>query len=297
MVNREENLPLVGFTALSPIAIGGLAGLLLVRGTPSVDADWGALAVLGVALLALVASALHLGRPLRAYRAMAQLSTSWLSREVVLFGIFVLLLAAYALPIHARGWDEIRGPLAILACVVGGLSLWATGEVYRLPSRPTWNSWRTVASLLLGALGAGLLLGFFLGRLGVSPRIGVPLMTLSATALLLGVAMTGLYLRRPDPARVEEFATWQVVVGPCRSLVVLRLAGALGALGLLCVGTSASIFAWAPAAIAEIADRALFFRAVVPVSMARRAGVLPFEPVAVVKPNVSHPAARPREVA
>ncbi|HWT78649.1 MAG TPA: DmsC/YnfH family molybdoenzyme membrane anchor subunit, partial [Candidatus Methylomirabilis sp.] len=127
MMKTEKNWPLVGFTALSPIAIGGLAGLLAVRGSPRTGIDWSALVFLGVALLALVASSLHLGRPFHAYRAMARLSTSWLSREVVLFGLFVLLLAAYALPLYPRGLDEVRSPLGILTTMVGYLSLWATG--------------------------------------------------------------------------------------------------------------------------------------------------------------------------
>jgi formate dehydrogenase iron-sulfur subunit len=297
-VNREENWPLVGFTALSPLAVGGLAGLLAVRGTPANDADGGAIAVLAIALLALLASSAHLGRPLRAYRSIARLSTSWLSREVALFGAFVLLLAAYALPVPVSGWDERRGMVGILALLVGALSLLATGEVYRLPSRPAWNHWRTIASLLLGALGAGLLLGVFVGQLGVPGKDGVPVAvtTISAAALLLGMAITGLRVRRPDPGEAEEFAAWQMVIGPCRLLLALRLAGALCALGLLPAAASLSIFAWIPAAMGEIADRALFFRAVVPVSMARRAGILPFEPVAVEAP-MPRRAASGKEVA
>jgi formate dehydrogenase iron-sulfur subunit len=299
VVNREESWPLVGFTALSPLAIGGLAGLLAVRGTPRNGIDGSAIALLAIALLALIASSLHLGRPLRAYRSIARLSTSWLSREVALFGVFILLLTAYALPVHAGGWDERRGALGILATVVGASSLLATGEVYRLPSRPTWYSWRTMAALTLGALGPGLLLGLFMGRLGDPSKSGVSaaVRTLGAAALLLGAAITGLRLRRPDPGRVEEFAAWQAMVGPCRWILVLRLAGALCAMGLLCATASLSIFAWVPAAIAEIADRVLFFRTVVPVSMARRAGILPFEPVAVVDAPMSRGSADEREVA
>ncbi|HSB77730.1 MAG TPA: DmsC/YnfH family molybdoenzyme membrane anchor subunit [Candidatus Methylomirabilis sp.] len=294
-MNREASWPLAGFTALSPLTIGGLAGLLMVRGTPGDGVDGAAIALLGIALLALLASALHLGRPLRAYRSIARLSTSWLSREVILFGIFVLLLVVYALPVLPGGWGEGRGVLGILATAAGGMSLFATGEVYRLPSRPSWNSWRTVALLALGALGAGLPLGAFVGQLGLTGPSGLPtaVTALSAAALLLGVAITGLRIRRPDPGQVEEFAAWQVVVGPCRWLLVLRLAGALCATGLLFAATPLPIFAWIPAAIGEMADRTLFFRAVVPVSMARRAGILPFEPVAVVE----GPAPSGREVA
>jgi formate dehydrogenase iron-sulfur subunit len=299
MMNREENWPLVGFTSLSPIAIGGLAGLLAVRGTPSMGVDWSAIALLGIALLALGASSLHLGRPFRAYRAMARLSTSWLSREVVLFAVFVLLLAAYALPVHTGGWDENRGLLGLLATIVGWLSLWATGEVYRLPSHPAWNSWRTIASLVLGALGPGLLLGVFVGRLGGPGGGGdglAPVTVAAAAALLLGAAISWLRSRRPAEENTEEFAIWQAVVGPCRWLLTLRIAGALCALGLLPAPESLSIMAWIPAAIGEIADRVLFFRAVVPVSMARRAGVLPFEPVEVVEASAPRSLADKRRV-
>ncbi len=296
-MNREANWPLVGFTTLSPLAIGGLAGLLAVRGTPANGVDGGAMAMLGVALLALVASAAHLGRPLRAYRSVARFSTSWLSREVVLFGAFVLLLAAYTLPVPAAGWGERRSLIGILAVLLGGLSLFATGEVYRLPSRPTWNHRRTVASLVLGALGAGLPLGACVGQLG-GGRGGVPVAVtlVSAAALLLGMTIAALRIRRPDPGQAEEFAAWQVAVGSCGWLLILRLAGGLGALALLPAAFPLSIFAWVPAAVGECADRALFFRAVVPVSMARRVGVLPFEAVAVEELSMPHATTRERDV-
>ena len=108
--------------------------------------------------------------------------------------------------------------------------------------------------------------------------------TISAAALLLGVATTALRIRRPHPGQVEEFAAWQVAIGPCRWMLAFRLAGALCALGLLPAEASLSILAWIPAAMGEIADRALFFCAVLPVSVARRAGILPFEPVLVEAP-------------
>ena len=281
MMKAEANWPLVGFTALSPIAIGGLAGLLAVRGTPGIGIDWSAVAFLVVALVALAASSFHLGRPFHAYRAMARLSTSWLSREVVLFGLFVLLLAAYALPLHPGGWDMSRGFWGVLAIMMGYLSLWATGEVYRLPSRPAWDHWRTMASLISGSLGAGLLLGEFVARVGRAGGKGgtTAVIAVAVVALLFSCAVTCLRGRRPDPARAEEVAAWQVMIGPCRWLLALRIIGALCALGFLLATGSLSIIAWIPAAIGEVADRALFFRAVVPVSMAGRAGVLPFEPV------------------
>ncbi len=55
-----------------------------------------ALSALGFGLLSLAAATLHLGRPLLAYRAVLGLRHSWLSREIVAFGVFATLAAVYA---------------------------------------------------------------------------------------------------------------------------------------------------------------------------------------------------------
>jgi len=281
MEKGEGNWPLVWFTALSPIAIGGFAGLLIVQRTPTLGLDWRASVLLVFALLALLASWLHLGRPFRAYRAIARLSTSWLSREVVLFGTFVLLLAVYALPAYTLGGVQRRTLVGAVAVSVGALSLWATGKVYRLPSRPAWDHGRTIASLFLGALGAGLLVGAVVDRLGVASAGAVPtgIRVVAGTALLASMVATGLRGRRPDSRRAEEFAAWEAAVGQCRWILRLRILAALSALALLLAPGWLWVVAWMPAVIGEIADRTLFFRAVVPVSIEGRAGVLPFEPV------------------
>ena len=54
------------------------------------------LSALGFGLLSLAAATLHLGRPLLAYRAVLGLRYSWLSREIVAFGVFAKLAAVYA---------------------------------------------------------------------------------------------------------------------------------------------------------------------------------------------------------
>ena len=46
--------------------------------------------------LALGASTMHLGRPLEAWRSFVGLGTSWLSREIMIFGLFAMLALIYA---------------------------------------------------------------------------------------------------------------------------------------------------------------------------------------------------------
>ena len=82
-----------------------------------------ALSALGFGLLSLAAATLHLGRPLLAYRAVLGLRHSWLSREIVAFGVFAKLAAIYAAVLWFGGSrvtsdesqvSEIRQPQAVV---------------------------------------------------------------------------------------------------------------------------------------------------------------------------------------
>ena len=58
-------------------------------------------ASLALIVVGLGASMLHLGRPLGAWRAFLNLRRSWMSREIVVFGMFPpLLIGALALALH-----------------------------------------------------------------------------------------------------------------------------------------------------------------------------------------------------
>ncbi len=69
-----------------------------------------ALSALGFGLLSLAAATLHLGRPLLAYRAVLGLRYSWLSREIVAFGLFAKLAAIYAAMLWFGGEPLIPSP-------------------------------------------------------------------------------------------------------------------------------------------------------------------------------------------
>lgn len=66
---------------------------------------------LGFGLLALAVSVLHLGRPRYAYRAVLGLRHSWLSREILAFGVFAGLAVVYAAwsSATAAGWPGADG--------------------------------------------------------------------------------------------------------------------------------------------------------------------------------------------
>ncbi len=122
----------------------------------------------------LIASFFHLGRPERAWRAIAQWRTSWLSREVIVLPAFMAAVFAYMLT-HWSGWRPalfmLPGNLVIDATVVAGLfgtvlafALFAcTGMIYAcLPFLREWRSPLTVLNFVLlgGASGFTLAAAF-----------------------------------------------------------------------------------------------------------------------------------------
>lgn len=149
---------IIAFTTLSGLGFGLL--MFLGLGLP-VQTGWPAFwhFGLGFALAAsgLMSSLLHLGRPERAWKALSQWRSSWLSREGVLavaalgvMGVFALgqVFNLFSLPV--LGW------IGALLCLV---TVFATSMIYaQLKTVPRWNHWTTPVQFLLYAIGGGALL-------------------------------------------------------------------------------------------------------------------------------------------
>ncbi len=246
--------PLVAFTLLAQAAVGAF----LVLGALDVAAALGAPAVprsqvdavllaIGLAVvLALAAAPLHLGSPAAAWRAVANLRTSWLSREVLLALVFAVAGAAFAVArLSARGPAGLRPVLAAATALAGTALVYAMARVYRLRTVPAWDSPRTTVSFfaaaaLLGALGVG-------AALVLLPRVpGASLAApLRAIALAAAAAFAvELALPRPGPLHRVRAA-----------LQGTGLALALGALAL----PGLLVAAFAVALASETIGRYLFY--------------------------------------
>jgi DMSO reductase anchor subunit len=131
---------------------------------------------LGFGLLALSASVFHLGRPLYAFRAVLGLRHSWLSREIVAFGLFAGLATAYAIVVFlasctsADGGDIVLAHLGVTPAFVGttvhwlGWSVATVGAVavfcsimiYVFTQREFWSFARVTLRFVLTAAVLGL---------------------------------------------------------------------------------------------------------------------------------------------
>jgi anaerobic dimethyl sulfoxide reductase subunit C (anchor subunit) len=227
--------------------------------------------VFATGLLALAASLLHLGWRWRAPLALLRFATSWLSREVILFGLFLITLGCYAiLPMLGLG-GLARYIVGFVAAIIGLAGTFATGEIYRLRARPYWNQWLAVASFPLGALSAGTLFGFFVAR-QFTGRSEVPGYAWVGAAVLMISALVVNWLRstRRRPESTEGQLSRQLAMGTYLWLLVARVAAVVTVLVLIWMGGAAQFLAWIPALLGEFVDRVLFFRAIVPVTLKGR---------------------------
>jgi len=209
--------PLVAFTILGQTAVGLFWFFdlpFLIRGRLPLfgwRTTW--LAILAVSALlmglAAVISFFHLRHPLRARRALANLRTSWLSREILFELLFLGLIGLI-------GWLEaFRNPrpgllraLLAAAALAGGLFLLSMARLYMLPSLPVWKGIYTPLAFLSTTLVAGAVATELVVRAVAGPGALALDLTTVALVLLFGeivmaaLAAPGHGLRgfRPSPS-------------------------------------------------------------------------------------------------
>ena len=148
--------PLILFTVLGQIAIGIIL-MLWWLDRDHLDTKLFKLGVYvsgGLLILALLASLFHLGQPQAAYRALAHLGTSWLSREILLF--LLTFLAWIYLFWQSRQQTGSRTLGLGITSVLGLMGVVSSALIYVLPRVPAWNNVGPVLFFLLttGLLGA-----------------------------------------------------------------------------------------------------------------------------------------------
>lgn len=276
---REASL--VAFTLLTQAAVG-ICGVLLAlalraeRAGTSAALDSVAFPLLAAALVAallgLGASFLHLGSPRNAWRALRNVRTSWLSREVLLASLFTTALGAALLlrlrpgpPGYAAGFAEgFAGVLGV------GLVMTMAGA-YRLRTVPAWDKVATPlaffgSALVLGKLSVAAALALR-GPDAASGACTVRLVIGGLAVLLSGLGVTLFWLRRIGRERGAAREAFDRTAGELRRLVAARIVLTALAAGAGLGAFAGELAAWFVVATlvlafaAEVAGRVLFYEA------------------------------------
>jgi formate dehydrogenase iron-sulfur subunit len=240
-------------------------------------------------VVALGAATLHLGRPQLAYRAVLGLRTSWLSREIVAFGVFAALAAWDA----ARVWFQpesafVLDALAWSVLVSGFAGVFCSVMIYHCTRRSAWIGPRTflrffgttlwlglTTTLTVAAVVAGVRRDLAVGEvLQQLSAVLCPALLLVATVKLAYEARDLLHLLERQHTSLKRSAG--LLVGELASLTAARFTlGVLGGLVLPLVlwqqsseahpwewlSTVAAV--WIASILGETLERALYFMAAV----------------------------------
>src|SRR5262249_47321445 len=200
---EHPHWPLVFMTVLTQLSVGAFAWIWLLQLTDrQALLNIAALVSLTVGGLALLASTLHLGRPIHAYRALKMWKRSWLSREVLLFGLFSNIAFAYAALLWLGSpWSRLAGAFTVLAGVAG---VTASASIYLVRPRPAWRSKHTVAEFYLASALLGPLLAV---NIGLGARHWLALAAVGAAGLqLLNLFVKFLWLVSSDVFELKASA-------------------------------------------------------------------------------------------
>jgi DMSO reductase anchor subunit len=242
--------------------------------------------ILALTAFTLSISILHLGRPAYAWRALKMWRRSWLSREVLLFGLFfcaliALTTATWLSALHIFFVPVVLAFLKVLTPALGVAGILASAYIYLVPARPAWNTPHTPAdfllsSALLGSAAAPLLIGI-VAAIDSLPRLRTPTLhpatsgfplwpvILSSTLWMLNHVVrtvrlhhASIYERRASASLLNTYSLRGVFLV---SFAFVGLSILLSLVGL-------PMLALAPALAGVVSSRYLFFVSVVPLNMA-----------------------------
>jgi len=159
VAEQHPHWPLIIMLVLTQLSVGAfLSGLVLERFLDETliasMKPVHSLSALVFGLLALASSTLHLGRPRFAYRAIIGLRHSWLSREIVAFGVFAKLAVIYAagswfgpeMLVGSQYWQQWLG----WGVAVSGLAgVFCSVMIYAFTQRVFWSFTKTFARFAL----------------------------------------------------------------------------------------------------------------------------------------------------
>jgi len=260
---------LIVFTLLSQMAVGGFWVLIAV--IKEQDLILVPLMIVeAIMVISMFVSLAHLGSPFIAYKAILNIRSSWLSREISTALLFTITSGIYILMLWGKiGSPNIQIVTAWIAAIFGFLLIYSMSRLYMLRTVPVWNTPFTPISFLLTALTLG---GLVVGSIFIFTEypliypnkvITALLLFYSGEFILLVVRIISYFFRFGKGKEII-----QNLITEYRTIFYLRVI--VGFISLACLVMMLSQTLYAPGFFAlitlmiflvEITDRFLFYTA------------------------------------
>lgn len=271
----HKHTPLSWMLVFTQLSVGAsMADVLALWIAP----DWSSSLRLPVVLVAVIfsivglsSSVFHLGSPRGAWRVFLGLKTSWLSREIVLFGMWfpvLLLYAGLAIASHINdSWAVLSGGLVVF---LGVASVFCSIMVYADTHRAFWSLGKTTYKFT-GTLFLGGAMTLLLASLSLQQETPASLWVLMLLAVIwktISETVSLLSAQQTDWSMAKKSALIQL--HSLRSTLLLRW----GMMALTIVATLLTIYSPLFSVLAILAllageffERQIFFQAVVTLKM------------------------------
>lgn len=231
-----HDMPLVIFTVLSQLVIGAFVTLWWIdKKTNNVTKKTGlvlSVVLIGITGISLLVSMLHLGQPMHAYRAILNVGQSWLSREILFYGLFFGVSLLYTL-FWYKDQAANRAKAGWLVLIAGVLAIFSSGMIYYIPAIPAWDSIITIMMFYLTALILGPLFTAIVLQIRGELKVNITYFSLASVAagmIVLAVYISNLFGGLPEAVETAKIMTSQFIFW----LRVVMFVGALALLSLAC---------------------------------------------------------------
>jgi len=202
---EHAHLPLVIMLVLIQVSVGAflflqLSQFMLEPAALASLRPWLALAAFGVSQAALAASTMHLGRPMYAYRGILGFRHSWMSREIVAFGLYTAAAGTFVASLWIpEGWMPLQSVIQQVggwgAVVTGYLGIFCSVMIYQCTQRAYWNgsytSLKFSVSAFVGGTALLLMTAPGLGLFFTDIDRGMMLNWLRVLSTFLAIALVG----------------------------------------------------------------------------------------------------------
>ncbi len=233
----RKTWPLIAYTLFAQLSVGLCLFPAMQAFSPAAGSAADAASELSAAIVLVSAAGLavglllsffHLGSPLRAYRALTKINSSWLSREILFSVLFFgALLACYATSRDGR----MPPPLIAAAALLGFLLVVSMATAYNTTGRAGWAGPHTyvlfiVSTVVLGAVGSAVV-ALSLGTTGVLP-VGtfkaVLVLAMAALVVGIGTVFSSLPVKAPVTAPGIAQGRKNMIAGAIVSMIGVLVA-------------------------------------------------------------------------
>lgn len=168
---RSREWPLIIFTTMTQMAVGSFLVLIALRmlaarqiASEVIDSLTipAIIAIVPTLAIGALAATFHLSRPFIAFRAIANLGSSGLSREMLLGALFGITVCSFTIMnSFDLGPQAMRTSVTVLASLSGVALVYGLSRAYMLRTVPAWNTPATpisffITTFLLGILAVAL---------------------------------------------------------------------------------------------------------------------------------------------